>query len=138
MLVDAPLLRLAGRRVPAALTSWLLLDTSPQTSYGHLTMTMKYSPDQPSYLTDRPAAESEDPDRYPTASEVPAGEFKAKCLGLIDEVAEAGAAYVITKRGKPMARLVPLAEQESPNLLGSILFEDDLISPIDEPWDAEQ
>jgi prevent-host-death family protein len=37
----------------------------------------------------------------------PAGEFKQKCLAILDEVA-AGASYIITKRGKPVARLVPL------------------------------
>jgi prevent-host-death family protein len=39
----------------------------------------------------------------------PAGEFKQKCLAILDEVAS-GATYVITKRGKPVARLVPLEE----------------------------
>ena len=37
-----------------------------------------------------------------------ATEFRAKCLVLIDEVAEMGRAIVITKRGKPVARLVPV------------------------------
>jgi prevent-host-death family protein len=37
----------------------------------------------------------------------PAGEFKQKCLAILDEVAS-GATYIITKRGKPVARLVPL------------------------------
>ena len=36
-----------------------------------------------------------------------ATEFRAKCLGLIDEVAETGREIVITKRGRPVARLVP-------------------------------
>ena len=34
-----------------------------------------------------------------------ASEFKAKCLGLMDEVAENGGEIVITKNGKPMAKL---------------------------------
>ncbi len=40
-----------------------------------------------------------------------AGEFKAKCLGLIDEVKVTGKTVIITKRGKPMARLLPFEEQ---------------------------
>jgi prevent-host-death family protein len=36
---------------------------------------------------------------------IPAGEFKAKCLALMDEVAATGDEIVITKRGKPVARL---------------------------------
>ena len=31
--------------------------------------------------------------------EIPAGEFKARCLALMDEVARTGGQYVITKRG---------------------------------------
>ena len=37
-----------------------------------------------------------------------ASEFKAKCLKLMDEVAETGEEIVITKRGRPVARLRPL------------------------------
>ena len=39
---------------------------------------------------------------------IPAGEFKAKCLKLMDEVNETGATIVITKRGRPVSRLVPV------------------------------
>ena len=39
--------------------------------------------------------------------EMKAGEFKAKCLAVMDEVAATGEAVIITKRGKPVARLVP-------------------------------
>lgn len=38
---------------------------------------------------------------------VPATEFKARCLELMDRVAEKRETYVITKRGRPVARLVP-------------------------------
>jgi len=44
---------------------------------------------------------------------IPAGEFKAKCLAIMDEVHTGGKPVLITKRGKPIARLVPLeAETE--------------------------
>ena len=43
---------------------------------------------------------------------IPATEFKAKCLALMDRVAERQESYVITKRGKPVARLVPLESQD--------------------------
>src|ERR1700739_1008537 len=39
--------------------------------------------------------------------EIPAGEFKAKCLQLMDKVARRCAPIVITKRGNPVAKLVP-------------------------------
>ncbi len=41
-------------------------------------------------------------------STLPASEFKAKCLHLLDEVAESGQTLVITKRGKPVARVAPI------------------------------
>ena len=39
---------------------------------------------------------------------IPAGEFKAKCLSIMDEVHTGGKPVLITKRGKPIVRLVPL------------------------------
>ena len=38
---------------------------------------------------------------------VKASEFKARCLKLMDEVAESGGEIVITKNGRPISRLVP-------------------------------
>ena len=70
---------------------------------------------------------------------MPASQFKAKCLALLDEVARTGIAVTVTKRGKPVARLVPLAEKEAPSLLGSVSYasEDDLLAPIDDMWEAD-
>jgi len=65
---------------------------------------------------------------------VPAGEFKARCLALLDLVSETGEELVVTKRGKPVARVVPA--EEPPSLSGSVVWEGDLIAPIDEDWRA--
>ena len=69
----------------------------------------------------------------------PAGEFKTKCLHLLDEVQQSRKPIVITKRGKPVARLVPL-EEEKPVIFGRMrgtgVILGDIISPIDERWDA--
>lgn len=64
--------------------------------------------------------------------QIAAGEFKAKCLKLLDEVAESGESLVITKRGKPVARLVPMPGSRDlfGALAGSVLREDDIVSPI--------
>jgi prevent-host-death family protein len=43
---------------------------------------------------------------------IPAAEFKAKCLALIDRVRERGEAITITKRGKVVARLVPAGDED--------------------------
>lgn len=71
---------------------------------------------------------------------IAASEFKAKCLALLDEVATTGMPLIITKRGKPVVKLVPAGEVEPPNLLGSVRYEreEDLLEPVDEPWEAEQ
>ena len=50
---------------------------------------------------------------------VPAAKFKANCLALMDKVHETGESVVITKHGKPVAKLVP-AERGS-NTLGAEL-----------------
>ena len=67
---------------------------------------------------------------------VAAGEFKARCLALLDEVAERGETLVVTKHGKPVAKVVPV-EPNKQTLLGSIVRETDLLSPIKASWDAD-
>lgn len=49
---------------------------------------------------------------------VSASQFKARCLALLDRVAQQRAEYVVTKRGRPVARLVPL--DAPPPLEGSV------------------
>ena len=41
-----------------------------------------------------------------------AGEFKAKCLAVMDMVATTGEPVLVTKRGKPVARIVAAADGE--------------------------
>jgi prevent-host-death family protein len=67
---------------------------------------------------------------------VAAGDFKARCLALLDRVAETGEELVVTKRGKPVARLLPAEAPRS--LEGSIVWEGDLVSPIGDGWDVEK
>jgi prevent-host-death family protein len=67
-----------------------------------------------------------------------AGEFKAKCLQLIDEVAERRQPLIISKRGRPLAKLVPIESTRSlfGAMAGSVTHEEDIVSPPDAPWDA--
>lgn len=57
--------------------------------------------------------------RYGSAR-VAAAEFKARCLELMDRVRETGAEYVITKHGRPVARLVPVVDRPRQPLFGSM------------------
>ena len=69
---------------------------------------------------------------------ISASRFKAQCLALLDEVAESGEAIVITKRGKPVARVAPLEPPKS--LIGSVTYlvsDEELIAPLWENWDPE-
>ena len=61
--------------------------------------------------------------------EMAAGEFKAKCLAVLDEVAASKRPLVITKRGRPVAKVVPLAEPEAAPRKGLIVLQGDLVSP---------
>jgi prevent-host-death family protein len=80
---------------------------------------------------------------------IPAGEFKAKCLKLLDEVQRTGEVIVVTKRGKPVARLMaPLAEtvesvfgrqKGSMTIVGDIVNTDDVyadgLNEMELEWD---
>ena len=75
-------------------------------------------------------------------AQIPAGEFKAKCLSILDQVDRTHQAVTVTKRGKPIARVVPMAAK--PDSLfgiarGTIGYaaDDDLLTTR-ENWDAEK
>ena len=70
---------------------------------------------------------------------IKASEFKAKCLKLMDEVADSGDEIVITKNGHPVSRLVPY--REKPKSLfgidkGRFKILGDIIEPLDVEWEA--
>lgn len=67
---------------------------------------------------------------------ISAARFKAQCLALLDKVARTGQPIVVTKRGRPVARLAPLQGQGPKDLRGSIVFEEDLVAPVAAPWQA--
>ncbi len=69
-----------------------------------------------------------------------ATEFKAKCLKLVDEVARTREPIIVTKHGKPVAKVVPI-EPERPAshfgyMAGTLKITGDIISPVEEEWSA--
>lgn len=73
--------------------------------------------------------------------EIPAGQFKTHCLELMEEVNKTHVALIITKRGKPVAKLVPAYPHPRPvfgSMTGSVNIVGDIISPIDEKWQADE
>ena len=72
---------------------------------------------------------------------IKASEFKAKCLKLMDEVAESGQEIIITKNGRPVSRLAPYRKRPRTFFgadKGKIKILGDIVSPLDVEWDAEQ
>lgn len=68
-----------------------------------------------------------------------AGEFKAKCLKVMDQVSDSGDPVVITKHGKAVAQLVPMTQKPKTlfgAMAGEIEISGDIISPIEGEWDA--
>jgi len=64
-----------------------------------------------------------------------AADFKTKCLALMDLVDKHGGDITITKRGKPVAKLVPATTDPRKSLKGSVLYTaDDIDRPRPELW----
>lgn len=72
---------------------------------------------------------------------IPAGEFKALCLKLMDDVQRTRKPIVITKRGIPIAKLVPY-EDQAPELYGflkgSAKIHGDIVAPLDVAWEVNE
>ena len=82
---------------------------------------------------------STDSQPAPAARTVKATEFKAKCLKLMDEVAKTGEEIIITKNGKPVAKLT--AYRETPEFKygryrDKIVIHGDIVSPMPPEWFA--
>lgn len=76
----------------------------------------------------------------PKSEVIPAGEFKAKCLGLLDEVHDGRKRLTITKHGKPYADLVPHVPETKPfrSIVGrtpDVKILGDIMAPV---WDLDE
>jgi prevent-host-death family protein len=75
--------------------------------------------------------------------EINASEFKAKCLAILDEVAQTGQPVTILKRGRPIAQLIPsvprLGRYPQEALVGTMQIHGDIVAPVlpAEAWDIE-
>ena len=72
---------------------------------------------------------------------VAAGVFKAKCLELMDEVERTKAEVIVTKHGRPVAKLVPVTGARPGPLFGRargtvVRVADDAFAPQPELWKA--
>jgi prevent-host-death family protein len=73
---------------------------------------------------------------------IAAGQFKARCLELLDRVNRSHEEVIISKRGKPVARLVALSDAPARSIYGymagTVLSQGDIVSPVGEAWDADK
>ena len=73
---------------------------------------------------------------------VPAAKFKATCLELMDRVKESGVEYVVTKHGRPVAKLVPYDGSQTVSpfgcMKGSVLAYERPFEPVDGDWDLNR
>jgi prevent-host-death family protein len=71
---------------------------------------------------------------------IPAGEFKAQCLAIMDQVSRSGEPVIVTKHGKPVVKLVP-AEKHGDEIFnymaGKVKVVGDIVDPITPPEDWE-
>lgn len=69
-----------------------------------------------------------------------AGSFKTRCLQLIDQVNKTRVPLIITKHGKPMAKLLPFDETPS-SLFGcmkdTVIIHGDIVESTGEVWEAD-
>jgi prevent-host-death family protein len=72
---------------------------------------------------------------------IAAGEFKARCLQVMEDVRTKRTPVLITKRGKPLAKLVP-PDEKPPDILGRLAGKieilGDIVSPVTplEDWES--
>ncbi len=74
--------------------------------------------------------------------DIAAGVFKAQCLKLMDRVAETHETVTVTKRGKPVARLVPIEPEPEHPLFGYLAgkgkITGDIVASTGETWEAQE
>jgi prevent-host-death family protein len=71
--------------------------------------------------------------------EMSASQFKARCLGLMDEVARDCDVLVITRNGRPVSELHPSSHARTASPFGfhpDLDLFGDVVAPLEEPWDA--
>lgn len=73
-----------------------------------------------------------------TMRTVAAGEFKAKCLQIMNEVDASGEPVLITKRGVAVAKLVPAWEKDPAELFGCMRHSAEIVGDLSvSPWEEE-
>jgi len=77
-------------------------------------------------------------DTVVTMKIIPAGQFKAKCLQIMDEVDETGEPVIITKRGVAVAKLIPVSDKDPNSIFGCMQGKMEIVGDLTvSPWEEE-
>jgi prevent-host-death family protein len=78
--------------------------------------------------------------RSGSSKHVSTSELKARCSEIVDRVASKRETVIVTRRGRAVARIVPVEASAQRTLFGfargSVQVRGDILEPIDVPWDA--
>ncbi len=71
---------------------------------------------------------------------ISAEELELRCLELIDQVEAGESTVLITKNGRPIARMTPMPATVEllGSMCGTVVYEGDIISPIEGVWDLKE
>jgi prevent-host-death family protein len=72
------------------------------------------------------------------ARTIPAGQFKTRCLALLDQVERTGTPIVVTKRGRRVAQVVRVEQPAAAKLRGSVTFHGDIVGSLLGEWEVER
>ncbi len=69
-----------------------------------------------------------------------ASDLKASCAKVIEQVSKKRATFLVTKHGRPVARIVPLEQGERRSVhgfaRGTVTVHGDIVSPVEVEWEA--
>lgn len=71
---------------------------------------------------------------------IQAGKFKAQCLKIMDNIKITGKEIIVTKHHVPIVKLTPIVTKDVSlfgKMAGTVHIKKDILSPIDEEWDAD-
>ena len=76
-----------------------------------------------------------------TERTIMASRFKAECLAILDQVEQMRISVVVTKHGRPIARVVPLERDSRASTMGSVHLiaeSDEAYYSTGEEWEADR
>jgi prevent-host-death family protein len=73
---------------------------------------------------------------------LPISEFKAKCLRLLEDLSHKGISIIVTKRGRPIAKVMPVSTSRKPFLgsgAGTLRIKGDIVHfDTSDEWEANK